>query len=108
MSGSVLPALLLYHCTQQRQRLAMQNVTVKQIVTVRGMASVTANVIVNALVLVLSGSHDDYHGFVHLGCCVLGAWGNVTLIVSANGGVGVLKNKKLHRLACYAEVLPYI
>ena len=71
----------------------MQNVTVKQIVTARGMASVTANVIVNALVLVLSGSHDDCHGSVHHGCFVLGAWGNVTLIVSASGGVDALKNK---------------
>ena len=93
VSGSVLPALLLYHCTQQRRRRAMQNVTVKQIVTVRGMVSVTANVIVNALVLVLSGSHDDYHGFVHPGCYVLAAWGNVTWIVSENGGVDALKNK---------------
>ena len=93
VSGSVLPALLLYHCTQQRRRLAMQNVTVKQIVTARGMASVTANVIVNALVLVLSGSHDDRHGSVHHGCFVLGAWGNVTLIVSASGGVDALKDK---------------
>ena len=69
----------------------MQIVTVKQIVTVRGMASVTANVIVNALALFLSCSHDDYHGFVPHGCCVLGASGNVTLILSANGGVDALK-----------------
>ena len=43
--------------------------------TVRGVARVIAKVIVGGR------SHVDYDGFVDYGCCHLGAWGNVAVIL---------------------------
>ena len=43
--------------------------------TVRGLARVIAKVIVGGR------SHVDYDGFVDYGCCHLGAWGNVAVIL---------------------------
>ena len=58
----------------------------------RRSASRHVNVMVKAL-LFLAYFHGDDHSSFHHGCCVLGVRGNLTLIVSANGGVDALKNK---------------